>query len=83
MGKLVEQCIEFVATKIHDVVRLPIDMNCLNSTLLKRISRKVKIDDLDGLRDKKDRLQSRLFMKKLEIMIEDDTNQLSRCVYCN
>ena len=35
------------------------------------------------MRDKKDRLQSKLFMKKLEILFEDEANILNRCIYCN
>jgi hypothetical protein len=30
MKILVDECINFVIENVHDVVRLPIDMNCLN-----------------------------------------------------
>ena len=30
MKVLVQECIDFVIENLHDVVRLPIDMNCLN-----------------------------------------------------
>jgi hypothetical protein len=30
MKVLVDECINFVVDNVHDVVRLPIDMNCLN-----------------------------------------------------
>lgn len=30
MKSLVQECIDFVIENLHDVVRLPIDMNCLN-----------------------------------------------------
>jgi hypothetical protein len=43
----------------------------------------VSIDDLDTLKDKKDKLSSKLYMKKLELLFEEETNMLSRCVYCN
>jgi Domain of unknown function (DUF3342) len=38
MKVLVSECIDFVIENIHDVVRLPIDMNCLNQNLIKRIA---------------------------------------------
>jgi hypothetical protein len=38
MKVLVQECIDFVIENLHDVVRLPIDMNCLNQTLIKRIA---------------------------------------------
>ena len=33
MKGLVQECIDFVIENLHDVVRLPIDMNCLNQNL--------------------------------------------------
>jgi hypothetical protein len=65
MNNLVEECVSFVVDNLHDVVRLPIDMNCLNANLIKRIANKVTIDKLDNLLDKRDKLTSKLFMKKL------------------
>ena len=38
MRVLVEECIDFVIRNLHDVVRLPIDMNCLNQNLIKKIA---------------------------------------------
>lgn len=38
MARLVNECITFVKININDVVRLPIDMNCLNAKLIKLIS---------------------------------------------
>jgi hypothetical protein len=38
MKGLVQECIDFVIDNLHDVVRLPIDMNCLNQNLIKRIA---------------------------------------------
>ena len=61
MAELVTECIEFVVKNLSDVVRLPIDMNCLNSNLIKRISQEVNIDKLDNLLDKRDKLTSKLF----------------------
>ena len=34
MQDLVEECISYVVSNLHDVVRLPIDMSCLNDNLL-------------------------------------------------
>jgi hypothetical protein len=58
-------------------------MNCLNSQLIKKLARKITLEDLDSLKDKKDKLTSKLFMKKLEILFEDEANMLNRCVYCD
>ena len=83
MEPLVEESVRFVANNIHDIIGLPIDMNCMNSSLIKKLSSHVALEDLDILRDKKDKLTSKLFMKKLELIFEDESNVLNRCIYCN
>ena len=62
---------------------LPIDMNCMNSLLVKRLAAKVDEETLEALADRKDKLRSKLFMKKLELLFEQKHNLLHRCVYCN
>jgi aryl-phospho-beta-D-glucosidase BglC (GH1 family) len=85
---LVDECIEFVVNNLHDVVRLPIDMNCLSNNLTKRISDSVTIEKLDDLVDKRDKLTSKLFMKKLQALISNSEGNssssfvLNRCIYC-
>jgi hypothetical protein len=69
MKVLVQECIDFVIDNLHDVVRLPIDMNCLNQNLIKRVANQVTIERLDDLVDKRDKLTSKLFMKKLQSLI--------------
>jgi hypothetical protein len=51
MAALISKCVEFVISHIHEVVSLPIDMNCLNSTLLKKIAASLDIEELDKLKD--------------------------------
>jgi hypothetical protein len=46
------------------------------------MARKVKLDRLDVLKERKDKLVSRLFMKKLELLLEDEKNYLNKCAYC-
>lgn len=58
-------------------------MNCLNSNLIKRLARNISVEILDSLKDKKDKLTSKLFMKKLELLFEDEANMLNHCIYCD
>ena len=44
----------------------------MNSSLVKRLAGKVEIEVLDSLKDKKDKLTSKIFMKKLEILFQDN-----------
>ena len=38
MAHLVEESTHFVAANIHEIIGLPIDMNCLNSGLVKKLA---------------------------------------------
>ena len=46
------------------------------------MAKKIQIQKLDTLKERKDKLVSRLFMKKLEILLEKDENYLYKCAYC-
>jgi hypothetical protein len=35
------------------------------------------------MKDKRDKLKSKLYMKKLELVFEKPENVLTRCVYCS
>lgn len=41
------------------------------------------LEQLDHVVDKRDRILSRIYMLKLEILTEDEGNLLQRCFYCN
>lgn len=47
-------------------------MNCLNANLIKKISQSVTIDELINLRDRKDKLTSKIYMKKLEELTSEE-----------
>jgi len=83
MRVLVDEALDFVAEHISQIIQLPIDMNCMNSALVKRLAGKITLYDLNDLEDKKDKLTSKLFMKKLEFLFEEEHNMLNRCVNCN
>ena len=76
MAVLVEESLTFVAKNLQEIILLPIDMNCMNSALVKRLANKIDIDDLESLADKKDKLRSKLYMKKLELLFKDSKNLL-------
>ena len=72
MAALVEESVHFVVKNLQEIIALPIDMNCLNSSLIKKLARAFPLEDLDQLKDKKDKLTSKLYMKKLELLFEDE-----------
>ncbi len=83
MPRLVDECVLFVRNHLLEVLRLPIDTNCISPAILKKLAGITQIEDLDEQKDRKDRLISKLYMKKLELMLDDENNALFRCVYCN
>ena len=76
MAGLVDETLDYVSEHLQDILQLPIDMNCMNSALVKRLAAKVEIELLENLVDKKDKLKSKIFMKKLEILFQDSQNML-------
>ena len=58
-------------------------MGCINSQIIRDMARKVSLDRLNLLKERKDKLVSRLFMKKLELLLEKERNYLYKCAYCN
>lgn len=76
MPTLVDEAIRFVGTNLQEIIQLPIDMNCMNSTLIKKLASLISLEELTNLKDKKDKLSSKLYMKKLELLFEDEANML-------
>ena len=83
MPRLVDSCIEFIKSNFLEVLKLPIDTNCIAPNILKKLASIIKVEELDELKDRKDKLLSKLYMKKLELLLEDENHSLLRCVYCN
>jgi len=82
MEDLLDLCTKFFSNHAQEIVKLPIDMSCISSSVQKRIANHISIDTLEDLKDKKDKLRSKLFTKKLEILMQDELNSLSKCVQC-
>ena len=58
-------------------------MSCINTNIIREMAKKVSLDRLDVLKERKDKIVSRLFMKKLELLLEKEKNHLYKCAYCN
>ena len=58
MAGLVEEALCYVSKNIAEIIQLPIDMNCMNSALIKRLAGKISLYDLNDLVDKSRRFKS-------------------------
>jgi len=83
IDRLVRECLEFIGEHIEDISRVQVDMSCINTNIIREMAKKVSLDRLDNLKERKDKIVSRLFMKKLELLLEKDKNHLYKCAYCN
>ena len=43
----------------------------------------MSLESLEKVKDKKDRILNRIYMMKLEILMEKEAKSLQRCIYCN
>lgn len=83
MRELVEVCLGFFKQNAAEVVRLPLDLGCLNDELLTELAQRFEPEEIERMRDKKDRLASRLYEKKIDEVLSDEEEQLRRCAYCH
>jgi hypothetical protein len=73
-----------VSNNINKIAKLQIDLGSVGSNLIRSIVKKLPIETIDSLKERKDKLVSKMFMKKLELMLEDlPRNLLYRCVRCD
>ncbi|XP_046518725.1 SANT and BTB domain regulator of class switch recombination isoform X2 [Equus quagga] len=91
MDSLVEQCIQYCHENMNAIVATPCNMNCINANLLTRITDLFTHNEVDDLKDKKDKFRSKLFCKKIERLFDpeylnpDSRNNaatLYRCCLC-
>eukprot|EP00826_Nyctotherus_ovalis_P004188 TRINITY_DN1087_c0_g4_i2.p1 TRINITY_DN1087_c0_g4~~TRINITY_DN1087_c0_g4_i2.p1 ORF type:complete len:488 (-),score=38.64 TRINITY_DN1087_c0_g4_i2:630-2093(-) len=83
MEELMKECIEYFVKHIGEVLRLPINPSCISPEVIRKIAAAVSIGELDRQVERKGNLTSRLYMEKLEMLLEEPGNSISRCVYCN
>ena len=82
MRPLANHCIEYLRSTLPEVLRLPIDLSCVSDALLAQLAALLEPEDIEKLKDKKDKISSRLYAKKLEALLAQDANALHRCAFC-
>ncbi|XP_038607078.1 uncharacterized protein KIAA1841 homolog isoform X2 [Tachyglossus aculeatus] len=72
MDSLVEQCIRYCHKNMNAIVATPCNMNCINANLLTRIADLFTHNEVDDVKDKKDKFKSKLFCKKIERLFDSE-----------
>ena len=83
MGDLVTRCLKYVHENINSIIKMPIDLNCINSKLLARLSKMLSVEELEAIVDKRNKIVGKLWMKRLEVMLEDSKKSIKACKYCH
>lgn len=66
INEIVKECIAYIISNLHDIVRLPINMDCIHENIIYLIAQQLPLEKLNDLHDKRDKLTSRLFKAKLD-----------------
>jgi len=82
MQRLVDLCLQFVHDNINNVIKLPIDLNCINNNLVGKLSLLFTIKELESIEDRRDKLKGKLWMKHVEKLLENKQNVLQCCSEC-
>lgn len=69
---LVEKCLIYVTKHLEEVIKLPIDLACLNQSLVDRLAAKLSLADLATLTDPRDKLTSKLYHRKVSGLLQED-----------
>ncbi|XP_075262546.1 SANT and BTB domain regulator of class switch recombination-like [Convolutriloba macropyga] len=91
MDSLVQECIDYCAENLEDIVATPCNMNCIQDRLLTTLCNKFNHNQLEALKDKKDKIKSKLFAKKIEQLFDARSDYVDsqysastmyKCQYC-
>ncbi|ORY48990.1 hypothetical protein BCR33DRAFT_847674 [Rhizoclosmatium globosum] len=65
MASLQDICLEYIHDHINEIIKVPIDMNCICKSLLVRLAKLFSLSELNEIVDPKDKLISKLHMHKV------------------
>lgn len=80
MAPLVEEVVKYVHDNINLILEAQVNLNCLSDAILARLARVFTHWELEGLRDRRDRIQSKLYTRFLQTLC-DTAPAPSRGIY--
>ncbi|XP_050828924.1 SANT and BTB domain regulator of class switch recombination isoform X2 [Serinus canaria] len=72
MDSLVEKCIHYCHKNMNAIVATPCNMNCINANLVTHIADLFRHNEVEELKDKRDKFKSKLFCKKIERLFDPE-----------
>lgn len=82
MHELVKVCLQFFKENASAIIKSPIDLNCISSKLLTQLAARFHNYELDEIKDKRDKITSKLFIRKLEALLLRSENVINKCARC-
>ncbi|GAB1861474.1 hypothetical protein CAJAP_02553 [Camponotus japonicus] len=70
MEPLLENCLQYCHDNMSDILKTSTILSCLDDNLLTRLAELFTNEDVEMLKDKKDKIQSRLFCKLIMSLVE-------------
>ena len=56
MERLIHECLSFFHANCSEIVKIPIDLACINAKLVARLAALFNLDELDAVDDPKDKV---------------------------
>ncbi|GJQ76937.1 hypothetical protein Trydic_g15134 [Trypoxylus dichotomus] len=92
MEPLLEECLLYCHENMNEILKTPTSMSCLNDAVLTRLSALYTNAEVEAIKDRKDKIQSRLFCKLIQSLCEAEPESLRghfatmgriyRCRFC-
>jgi len=83
MNRLINDCISFISKNLNAMAGLNQDMSNISVACMKKLSKLVTLSDLEHYKDPKDRLQSRIYMNKVEDLLNTNSISFMKCKNCH
>ncbi|CAH8562799.1 unnamed protein product [Heterobilharzia americana] len=92
MQSLTSECLDYFCKHANAIIASPFSLDCLSDVLVGRISHGLDLEELEKIKDKKDKLKSKLFLKKIEHLFDhgystpdcpNNATYLYKCLICD
>ncbi|RZF47293.1 hypothetical protein LSTR_LSTR009784 [Laodelphax striatellus] len=92
MDPLLEICLHYCRNNINEIIKSPANISCLNDSIVTRLANMFSNVELENLRDKRDKIRSRLYCKMILALAHPEPEPwrghfvsfaaIYKCLYC-
>ena len=74
ISELVTECLDYVYKNMNHILTVTPTFSCVGDSLVTRLSQMYKPSEIENLSDRRDRIQSRLYTKMVNLLTEEEPN---------